>query len=50
MKYTFKVVYRDKNMPPEKVTFIQASSEGEVRYIMFNENRDAFIVSITKQN
>ena len=37
-------------MPPDKVTFIQASSEGEVRHRMFNENRDAFIVSITKQN
>lgn len=36
-------------MPPDKVTFIQASSEGEVRYIMFNENRDDFIVLITKK-
>ena len=50
MTFTYKVVYRDRNMPPEKVTYIQASNEGEVRHIMFNQNRDAFIVSITKQN
>lgn len=50
MRYTYKVVYREKNMPPEKVTFVQASNEGEVRYIMFNQYRDAFIVSIKKQD
>lgn len=50
MTYTYKVVYRDDNMPPEKVTYVQASSEAEVRYIMFRQNRKAFIVSITKQN
>lgn len=50
MRYTYKVVYREKNVPQEKVTFVQASNEGEVRYIMSNQYRDAFIVSIKKQD
>lgn len=48
MEYTFEIVYRPNNIPPNQVAFARGTCEAEARYNFMKTHKDAFVVSIKK--
>ena len=48
MEYTYEIVYRSNNTPPNQVAYARGSSEAEARFNFMKTHKDAFVVSIKK--